>query len=101
MPCLGDWMGGDVGVMIYASWVVRRPHLDSMVLEERMVKCRLFGDMHTVDDISIWALNGCESRLIEPPEEALHLLPPLSQTPSSRRRRRRPAVQAEKRESHD
>jgi hypothetical protein len=27
-----------------------------MVLEERMIECRLFGDVHTVYDISIWAL---------------------------------------------
>jgi hypothetical protein len=27
-----------------------------MVLEERMIKCRLFVDVYTIYDISIWAL---------------------------------------------
>ena len=27
MPYLSDCMGCDVGVMMHASWVVRRPHL--------------------------------------------------------------------------
>jgi hypothetical protein len=38
-----------------------------MVLEQRMIECRLFGDVHTVYDISIWALlisQRCGEKLI-------------------------------------
>ena len=31
-------------------------YLDGMVLEERMIECRLFVDVHTIYDIFIWAL---------------------------------------------
>ena len=102
MPCLGERMSYNAGLIVMAYWVVRRPHLkrydgapppmnhieinmyightrvqligrwqltlkwnlkwccrrnlDNMILEERMIKCRLFSDVHTVYDISIWAL---------------------------------------------
>jgi hypothetical protein len=38
------------------KWCCKEMNLDSMVLEERMIECRLFGDVDTVYDISIWAL---------------------------------------------
>jgi hypothetical protein len=36
-----------------------------MVFEERVVECRLFGDVHTVYDISIWALLTYENQWFE------------------------------------
>ena len=45
-------------------------------------------------------LDGCERRLVEPPEEAFHLLPLLHGHPGSRPRRRALSDE-EKTESHD
>jgi hypothetical protein len=47
-----------IGICAYLTinWKLkwcRRRNLDSMVLEQRMIECRLFGDVHTVYDISI------------------------------------------------
>jgi hypothetical protein len=46
------------------KWCCRR-NLDNMILEERMIECRLFGDVHTVYDISIWALWISENQYLQ------------------------------------
>ena len=44
----------------------RERNLDGMVLEERIIKCRLFVDVYTVYDISIWALLISQNQWSQP-----------------------------------
>ncbi|BAT02260.1 Os07g0573450 [Oryza sativa Japonica Group] len=55
---------------------------ESVVLEERVIKGRLVGDVHTVYDETGRYLDAGEGRLVEPPEVAVHLpLPPQQMPP--------------------
>lgn len=60
MPHLGDGLGlllrCNLGLIIQAFRVVGRPHLDGVVLEERVIEGRLVGDVHAVYEVTVWAL---------------------------------------------
>lgn len=70
VPHLGDGLsvlllGCDLGFIIQAFWVVSRPRLDSMVLEQRVIEGRLAGDGHAVYDVAIRALLISQNQFLQ------------------------------------
>jgi hypothetical protein len=43
-------------VKLKAEWCCREWNLDGVVLQERVIEGRLVGDVHTVYDVTVWAL---------------------------------------------